>query len=43
VFIYFSATLFTFENERSAVGFLMSRAESTPIFYNSEASHIVKI
>jgi hypothetical protein len=32
---------FTFENKRSAVGFLTQKTQNTPIFFNSEILHIV--
>jgi hypothetical protein len=39
----FFLPLLTFKNKRSAVGFSMWKTENTPIFYNSEALHFVKI
>jgi hypothetical protein len=41
--VFFFLRSFTFENERSAVGLKMWKNENTPIFYNSEGSHIVRL
>jgi hypothetical protein len=41
LFLFSFLHSFTFENERSTVGFSAWKVENTPMFYNSEALHIV--
>jgi hypothetical protein len=41
-FLFFLRS-FTLQSERSAVGLTMVKIENTPVFYNSEALHIIGI
>jgi hypothetical protein len=41
--LFFFALLIHIETERSAVGLSVWKVENTPIFYNSEVLHIVRI
>jgi hypothetical protein len=41
--IYLFSFFIQFENDRSTIGFSTWKVENTPIFYNSEGLHIVRI